>query len=272
MTKAQTETAVTTQAETAVAVAEPTFNLPILVNPAEIMEIVRENMGDTDNMRFDRVKIPSGGGLAFEVPGEGEEPEILQDITGIVLDHYKVNAYWVDRFTGANNPPDCSSLDGIAGEGNPGGNCANCPLNQWGSATDDKGVATKGKACKNIRRVYILREGEVFPLMLALPPTSLANFNDYMKRISSRNPIPYYGCITRVKLSKAQNAGGIWYSKATFSRVETLKPEERAAMRKYAVSLKNAMRSVKVDAGEYEVGAEAEGMAQAAAGGEDQPW
>ena len=37
----------------------------------------------------DRVKIPSGGGLAFELPGEDDEnPESATEIVGVILDHH----------------------------------------------------------------------------------------------------------------------------------------------------------------------------------------
>lgn len=240
-------------------IENPSFNLPVLTDPQGIMEIMQINLEGTEP-RFDRVRIPSGGGLTFELPGEGGEPEIAQEIVGVILDHYPVNAYWRDRFAGAKNPPDCSALDAKHGVGNPGGDCAACPHNQWGSALDEKGQPTRGKACKNIHRVYILREGEVFPLLLALPPTSKGNFTDYMKRLTSRKPVPYFGCVTRVKLQKATSSTGIIYSQAVFSKVADLSPEETAAMKAYANLLKNAMRAVKVGAAEYEVEVEEAGI------------
>lgn len=232
-------------------IENPTFNLPILSDPQGIMDIIQANLQDTEP-RFDRIKIPSGGGLAFELPGD-EQPEIVQEIVGVILDHYKVNAYWKDRYNGANNPPDCSALDGRAGIGDPGGECAACPLNQFRSAVDEHGNPTRGKACKNIHRVYILREEEVFPLLIALPPTSLANFTNYMKRLCSRKPVPFFGCVTKIKLQKATSSTGIVYSQAVFSKVAELNQEETMALRSYANNLKNAMRAVKIEATEYEI-------------------
>ena len=35
---------------------------------------------------IDRVKLPAGGGTAFEVPAEdGEDTEMVKDITGVIL-------------------------------------------------------------------------------------------------------------------------------------------------------------------------------------------
>lgn len=232
-------------------IENPSLNLPILTNPQEIIEIMQVNLEGT-TPRFARVKIPSGGGLAFELPGEGDQPEITQEIVGVILDHYPVNAYWANKFSGQNNPPDCSALDAKVGTGDPGGNCATCPMNQWGTAVDQNGNPTAGKACKNIHRVYVLQEGEILPLLLALPPTSLSNFTQYMTRLTSKLR-PYYGCITKIKLQKAQNKAGITYSQATFAKVADLSREEMIAIRKYADSLRNAMRAVAIEATEYDV-------------------
>lgn len=175
---------------------------------------------------FDRVKIPAGGGLAFEIPGDDpENPETTKEIVGVIVDHHRVNAYWDEKYSGQNNPPDCSSLDGKAGVGRDGGNqvpCNSCPFNAWGS--DESG----GKACKNMRRIYILRSGETLPLLLTLPPTSLKNFGDYLaKRIIGKGRRSYE-VLTKVTLKKAKNAGGIEYSQAQFAVAGVL-PEKLAA-------------------------------------------
>ena len=77
---------------------------------------------------FDRVKLPVGGGTAFEIPSaEGEDSEMAKDITGVIVYNHPAYAYYHDKYTGGNNPPDCGSFDGVNGIGNPGGNCQNCP-------------------------------------------------------------------------------------------------------------------------------------------------
>ena len=50
------------------------------------------------------------------------------------------------------------SFDGVTGIGNPGGNCQNCPYNKFGSGEG------QSKLCKNKRMLYMLREGELFPI------------------------------------------------------------------------------------------------------------
>ena len=81
---------------------------------------------------FDRVKLPAGGGTAFEIPSaDGEDSEMAKDITGVIV--YNHPAYYHDKYNGGSNPPDCGSFDGVSGIGNPGGSCQNCPYNKFGS-------------------------------------------------------------------------------------------------------------------------------------------
>ena len=70
--------------------------------------------------------------------------------------------------------------------------CADCPHNQWG--TDPKGG--KGKACKNMVRVYVLQEGCAFPyepFLQQVPGIGL------YEAISRKNEI-VYGTVTKIKL------------------------------------------------------------------------
>ena len=120
---------------------------------------------------FERVRIPAGGGTIFEIPGDDpDSPEALKDFTAVILHHHPLYAFYRTKYAGGSNPPDCGSFDGVTGEGDPGGSCAACPYNQFGSGEGG------GKACKNRRRIYLLREGEIFPMLLSLPTGSLKDF------------------------------------------------------------------------------------------------
>lgn len=130
---------------------------------------------------FDRVKIPAGGATMFELPGdEADEPEAVKEFSAVILYHHPILQYYKEKYTGGSNPPDCGSFDGVTGEGTPGGVCANCPLNQFGSGENNS------KACKTRRRVFLLREGELFPLILSLPTGSMREFSRYIKRLLSK--------------------------------------------------------------------------------------
>jgi len=227
-------------------VAKVDYSLPAV--GGAMGEAFAEEM-DGLTLSFPRVKIPSGGGLAFEVPGDDpENPDAEKELVGVIVDHHPVNAYWADKYAGANNPPDCSSMDGKVGMDQDGNRkpCNSCPMNEWGTAEDGR-----GKACKNMHRLYIIREGEMLPLLLTLPPTSLKNLSDYIAlRIVSKG-MRSYGVVTKVSLKKAQNAGGINYSQAVFAVAGTLAPEQVAAMSEYSQGIKVLTRQLAIQADEY---------------------
>jgi hypothetical protein len=222
------------------------FDLPVLSD--DMAAAMAEEL-DGLQLSFPRVKIPSGGGLAFEVPGDDpENPNTEKEIVGVIVDHHPVNAYWADKYAGGNNPPDCSSMDAKFGVDQDGNRkpCNSCPMNEWGTAEDGR-----GKACKNMHRVYILREGEMLPLLLTLPPTSLKNISDYLGlRIVSKG-LRSYGVVSKVSLKKAQNAGGINYSQAVFALAGKLAPAQVSAMAEYSQGIKVLTRLLAVGADEY---------------------
>ena len=170
---------------------------------------------------FDRVTIPAAGGTTFELPGElPGETDAAKEFTGVILYHHPLFAYYRERFTGGNNAPDCGSYDGVTGVGNPGGVCAQCPLNQFGSGENG------GKACKNKRRIFILREGELIPILLTLPTGSMKEFAVYVKRLLAKGK-KSSSVVTRFSLQKVQNSGGIAYSQAKFAVDRVLTDEEQ---------------------------------------------
>ena len=184
-----------------------------------LADAMSEEMVGMD-VSFDRIKIPAGGSTVFEVPGSDPgETDAVKEFTGVILFHHPLFSYYRDRFAGGNNAPDCGSYDGVTGVGDPGGNCAHCPLNQFGSGENG------GKACKNKRRIYILREGEMIPLLLTLPTGSMKEFSVYVKRLLAKGR-KTNAIVTRFSLKKVTNAGGIAYSQAQFTVDRPLTDEE----------------------------------------------
>ena len=76
-----------------------------------------------------------------------------------------------------------------------------------------------------------------------LPATSHSNFKDYIKRLTNRLK-HYYSVVTSIKLEKDKSAGGITYSKATFSKVADLSPAERNAVKQYIDSIRDTIRRI----------------------------
>lgn len=191
-----------------------------------INDIVLENLGGAlSGQDLIRVKMPSGGGIAFEVPIPADEPDVVKTIEGVIIAHTPLRQYFVKIED--QNRLECSSTDGITGVGNPGGACRTCPLNAWGSST--KG---KGKACADKIALYIMRDDDILPIYLALPPTSLAPFRKFMVDLSLRK-LPYYGVRTKIGLKKIEVSGRDPYSIVTFALVNVIDKAEMIKHRAY---------------------------------------
>ena len=223
-----------------VAVEQTQFMLPAVTADSEFTaEELAEDMEGLQ-LNFPRVKIPSGGSLQFEIPSDDpENPDYSKTLEGIILFNHPNNAYWPEGSEyDDNSNPLCSSVDGKNGIGTPGGSCASCAMNVFGSAAEGK-----GKACKNMRVLYLLRSGEFMPLQLTLPPTSLKPFREFMNQSFSLRRRATYGSLVQIGLKKMSN-GKDDYSVATFRRLSDFSGEELAQIRKYADSFKEQIRSM----------------------------
>ena len=206
-----------------------------------LADAMSAELGGMD-ISFDRVTIPAAGGTAFELPGElPGETDMAKEFTGVILFHHPMFTYYRERFSGGSNPPDCGSYDGVTGSGNPGGSCAHCPLNQFGSGENG------GKACKNKRRIYILREGELIPILLTLPTGSMKEFAVYIKRLLAKGR-KSSAVVTRFSLKKVSNAGGIAYSQAQFAVDRPLTDDEMPFVQSMADQVKLFASRVAYDA------------------------
>ena len=183
------------------------FMLPTALDSDFSSEDLADDM-DGLQLTMQRVKIPGGGNLQFEIRSDDpDNPDYERKLVGVILYHHLANAYWPEGSEYDDNvPPFCQSFDGKQGYGEPGGVCAACAFNQFGSTANGS-----GKACKNMRQVYLLRSGEYLPLQLSLPPTSLRPFNDFLNLVFVARRRPSFTAIVEIGLKRAES-GGYTYS------------------------------------------------------------
>ena len=212
-----------------------TFDLVTLTG--DIAEAIAEEMDGLGTIPYDKVKIPSGGGAAFELPTEDEDnPDVVTEIVGVILDHHPVNSRWKEAYNGSEEKPLCSSYDGKKGvEVETGAiiDCAECPYNEFGSAEDGR-----GKACKNSHRIYVLRESNPVPLVLTLPPTSIKYARDYFAKSIVLKGMRSYDAITKITLKKERSADGIAYSRACFTFIDKLTAGQAMLTKEMAETIK----------------------------------
>ncbi|MDO4564823.1 MAG: hypothetical protein Q4C04_04345 [Clostridia bacterium] len=199
----------------------------------DLAEMYAEELDGLGSLRPEVIKIPSGGGLAFEVPSEDpEDPDIVKTIDAVIIHHHATNSYWPSSYTGGNEQPDCASYDGKIGLDKYGElhDCATCSRNEF--------IGETGKACKNMHRLYILREGTPMPMQLSLPPTALKSLRDYLGKNILRKGKRSYEYVTRIGLKKETSKGGIEYSTPTFTYMGLLSKEDALAAKSMCELLK----------------------------------
>lgn len=201
---------------------EENINLPFSV--PTLNERAAEQLNGI-KMEYPQLKIPAAGQLFFEV-----DDEPVKEVTGVIVYHGPRNMYYATDFDGSNNPPDCSSNDGVTGykriEVDDGEaeyekcNCAECEFSKFGS--DRKGA---GKACKEKHQLYVLCSGKLVPFSFLLPVSSTGVFNTYVTKLFSRGKF-VDEVLTSITLEKATSKSNIVYSKIILKCVRDLTPEE----------------------------------------------
>lgn len=197
---------------------------------------------------FDRVRVPAGGGITWEIPTLEGEPESTKALTGVIVGIAQKKAYWATALeeSGGGTPPDCRSDDGAFGQGNPGGPCRACPYNQFGSSS--KG---EGKACKDMMHVLIVPPNSTLPLLLSVPPTSIKPMRQFLLRAAGAG-ISTSAMEVALSLTKEKANGGQTYSRISASLGRKLGGEEAARFRAVAEAVKPLLSALPLESAEDE--------------------
>lgn len=200
------ETAPATVAQTQVATvksADPFKNLAALGASPELIERienVRDNLESVENFKLPRIKMINGAG--FEI-SDGADPK--KSIEGVLLHTRKTNVYYKEIYDpGKIVPPDCVSQDGNTPDAsvkNPvAASCAECPMSKFESARNGK-----GKACRNLKPIYLLLGDAIMPRQLSVTPTSLKAANKYLMDLTEQG-LSYRTVITKIEAYKSNPA------------------------------------------------------------------
>lgn len=168
-----------------------------------------------------QIKVPHGGGTSWELP----TGEVSKSLDCIVLLRQKPRAYWEKEAGEEASPPDCQSPDGTRGYGlyggdhfspdggeilNPGGLCAKCPMDKWGSKDDEGGA----KACRQRTHLSLLLPTAYLPVTLLLSPTSFLRAKQYCLGLGA-----YYKVVTRIALV-ASGSGQRQFNTVSFHNMQ----------------------------------------------------
>jgi len=216
-------------------------NYVTLYDP-EFMEAIKENLGDggMSPLELPRIRVPSGGGEFWTISSiDGDKS--VKSFKAVIAYWTTMRAYWEKPFdeTGGGSPPQCSSQDGIVGLGNPGGSCASCPLNQFGSGKQNS------KSCREVRANFLLMEGSKIPVVYMAPTMSVKPEKQYLMQLAAAGKV-YSTVETVFTLETDKSATGIKYSKGITSLSRSLSDEEIHGVNQWKAVLKKAAQSISV--------------------------
>ena len=201
--------------------------------------------------------------VRFKLVGQGGSPFFVNDATGEAAKTLTVKIPFFhtarvmfdqsDENSDETKPPLCNSSDGKIGRYTDESDvtafreCASCPFNQFGS---DPKTGT-GKACKTLRRLYVLVDGnEDIPAIINLPPSSLKTWDKFASAVRFRGQmVSNY----EIKFSLEGKSRGQfqWAELKQPEIVRELSPVERAKVMKIGRELEEHHREVTVGVEDY---------------------
>lgn len=211
-------------------------NFPALASAdtlTDVLGMLTDNVGEDGISLFDlpKIKMPTGGATAFEIPPEfaGEEPTTERKIQ-VVLAHWQpVRTLFPIPEEGEptlGELPLCTAADGkhpdpgglfadggervaanplpVLPDGSKGRrSCANCPMSRFGSHPK---AGRKGQACQDRRLMFVLRTDDLLPTLLNVPPTSIVNLRQTMIRLTTKYRVHYSSMILELSLRKVEKS------------------------------------------------------------------
>ncbi|KKN79823.1 hypothetical protein LCGC14_0336780 [marine sediment metagenome] len=215
---------------------------PALTSGRNINAVMKVNFGGDDVKPEDliTIKLPTGGSITWLIPTtEGETSTLV--LEGILVHIAMRRAYWKEGNEGF---PDCRAIDARIGVGDPGGDCSACPNAVFGTKINKDGSKSGGQACNLRRLLFMVREGDLLPIVIDTPATSLVPVKNWLIAITSRG-LFYYQFLTRLELTAA-GSGQEKYAIVKPSCGPLLSPEATEKILNYAKTLQEVFSAVEV--------------------------
>lgn len=247
---------------TAISTAVKTIDYLTLRPDSRQLRIIEANLdGEAMNEQdLIRVRTPLGGATQWTIDNNGNN-ETTDEIVGLLVAVAKRGTLWPqddpsdqrpvvvtnDLLVGYRVSDDLGSIDPKALEKYRVGDrrydwasLSRSPEFGYGTA---RGGA--GKKVKESRILAILREGDVWPVLVTVGPGSLRGWNSWAKRL----PSFHYECVIGLRLEKAKGTNGQPYSMIVPRVVGTVSEEQgEVARRVYTEPLKRMFTAPPVGA------------------------
>jgi len=186
---------------------------------------------------------------AFQNEATGE---IVQKLQVKIPFFHTTRVLFAPQSEGESSPPLCSSHDGRVGKYlDENGitcfrKCESCPYNVFG--TDPNGG--KGKACKTLRRIYILEGESLVPAVLNLPPSSHKAWDRFVSAIRFKGQL-VSSYLIELSLEIKRNGPMTWSQLTAPKIIRELSPLEKVQVLKIGKELEAKHRSISVEISDY---------------------
>lgn len=228
------------------------------LEPATISEFaaaLKEELGDMGPLDLPQATAPSGNSMSWNVKQSADEtqPEEVRALEGVIIARQHAYAYYANSKPMRGTRPQCASRDGVHGITIDGDvvKCKGCPYDAFGTAVDVSGSPGEGKACKQAFMVYLLREGDILPTRVKIPPTGVRRLGNYLKLlfVPKAGEPTLRGCdvVTRISFERATSKGGSQYAAPVFEAIGILPPGVGASLNEYGKAFLAAPDDLDVD-------------------------
>ena len=220
-----------------------------------IIEANLEGEGISE-MDLTKVKTPAGGGTTWEIDNQGNI-ETSPEIVGILVAIGKRGLLWPYDEIGE-EPPVIVTNDLVTGYrvSDKLGGVDPAALDQyrigdrrydWARLSEGPEFGPKsgkggvGKRVKESRTLAILRDGDVWPVLISIGPGSLGTFMPFLKKL----PCFHYEAVIGLKLQKEKSKSGVTYSMIVPRLVSQLTEEQGEFVRKmYTAPMKTTFSAL----------------------------
>ena len=231
-------------------------NLPVVVqemfpilSPDCIEEqslVMQENLaafgGRVSITDFSIIKVPKAPVTFWEREKVFGDKEALNELLLIPFKILTGRLLFPDGDDDSKVPPACYSTDGIHGSGNPGGLCASCPYDAFGSKKMDDGKQSKAKACREYAYIVGFTPGSMMPEAVRLPVMSIKPFKEFMKRLTT-NGMAMSSIVAGLTL-KSEGSGKTEYNVVVPRVVSKLNKAEFESVRKMRSKLEPLFEAI----------------------------
>jgi len=162
---------------------------PVISIKGKVFAVVRDG---------ERVVLPN--------PKDPDSPATSIEVVLVKANKDKSKVFYINKYDpnaiDKAQKPDCYSANGTTpaadAEHKQATSCAVCPHNAWGSAVNDKGIATKGKACQDSVRIAVVPNGQLNdPHLIRVPPASIKALGEYGQMLAKRG-VAYNMVVTKI--------------------------------------------------------------------------